>query len=117
MTVLYNAIKLLRPNVNFGIGNEDDWNTIQMADGSTRPTDSEINSIWEQASQNSALSVLREQRNQILIQSDWMANSDVTMSQEWRVYRQALRDITTQTPSLNENGQLTGITWPIAPND
>lgn len=29
---------------------------------------------------------------------------------EWQTYRQALRDITTQTPSLDENGQLTGIT-------
>lgn len=117
MTVLYNAIKLLRPNVNFGIGNEDDWNTIQMGDGSARPTDTEINSIWEQASQNSALSVLREQRNQILVQSDWMANSDVTMTEEWRIYRQALRDITTQTPALDENGNLTGINWPTAPTD
>lgn len=117
MTVLYNAIKLLRPNTNFGIGNEGDWNTIQMADGSARPTDTEINSVWEQASQNSALSVLREQRNQILSQSDWMANSDVTMTTEWQTYRQALRDITTQTPALDENGNLTGITWPTPPSN
>jgi len=59
---------------------------------------------------------LREQRNQLLQQSDWMANSDVTMSEEWRVYRQALRDLpNTQTPSLDENGQLTNITWPEKP--
>jgi hypothetical protein len=45
-----------------------------------------------------------------------MANSDVTMSEEWRVYRQALRDLpNTQTPSLDENGQLTNITWPEKP--
>ena len=58
---------------------------------------------------------LRIQRNQLLAQTDWMANSDVTMTEEWRVYRQALRDITTQTPSLDENGQLTGINWPTPP--
>ena len=60
---------------------------------------------------------LRIQRNQLLTQSDWMANSDVTMTEEWRLYRQALRDITTQTPALDENGNLTGITWPTAPTD
>ena len=64
-----------------------------------------------------AMTLLRIERNQILAQSDWMANSDVTMTEQWRVYRQALRDITTQTPSLDGNGNLTGITWPIPPTD
>lgn len=64
-----------------------------------------------------ALGELRAQRTIKLLESDWMANSDVAMTEEWRVYRQALRDITTQTPSLDENGQLTGITWPTPPND
>ena len=62
------------------------------------------------------LDIVRFQRNQLLQQSDWMANSDVTMTEEWRVYRQALRDLpNTQTPSLDENGQLTNITWPEKP--
>lgn len=65
----------------------------------------------------SAIEQLRHQRNQLLAQSDWMANSDVTMTEEWRLYRQSLRDITTQTPSLDENGNLTGIMWPVPPND
>lgn len=60
---------------------------------------------------------LRLERTRRLAQSDWMANSDVTMTEEWRLYRQALRDITTQTPSLDENGQLTGIIWPTPPTD
>jgi len=63
-----------------------------------------------------ALQFIRNYRNQLLTKSDWMANSDVTMSEEWRVYRQALRDLpNTQTPSLDENGQLTNITWPEKP--
>jgi hypothetical protein len=60
---------------------------------------------------------LRQKRNQLLQQSDWMAVSDRTMTQSQIDYRQALRDITTQTPSLDSNGQLTGITWPTPPND
>ena len=65
-----------------------------------------------------ATSRMRQQRNQLLAESDWMANSDVTMSEEWRVYRQALRDLpANSTPALDENGNLTGITWPIPPTD
>ena len=65
------------------------------------------------------LRLLRQQRNQLLAQSDWRMVSDYPGSNqtEWQTYRQALRDITTQTPSLDENGNLTGITWPTPPND
>jgi hypothetical protein len=63
-----------------------------------------------------AINLLRFKRNRLLAETDWMANSDVTMSEGWRVYRQALRDLpNTQTPSLDENGQLTNITWPEKP--
>lgn len=66
-----------------------------------------------------ALAVLRTIRNELLSSSDWRMASDYPGSNqaEWQTYRQALRDITTQTPSLDENGNLTGITWPTAPND
>ena len=30
----------------------------------------------------------------MLYETDWMANSDVTMSNDWKTYRQELRDIT-----------------------
>ena len=55
---------------------------------------------------------LRDQRNQLLAETDWMGNSDVTMSADWKTYRQALRDITTQTPS---DDTLSNITWPTKP--
>ena len=63
-----------------------------------------------------ALSFVRNYRTQLLAQTDWMANSDVTMTEEWRVYRQALRDLpANNTPSLDEDGNLTGVTWPTKP--
>ena len=37
---------------------------------------------------------LRFKRNNLLAETDWMANSDVTMSDEWKNYRTQLRDIT-----------------------
>ena len=53
--------------------------------------------------------LLREERNMRIAKSDWMANSDVTMSDEWRTYRQALRDITESATSLDD------VTWPTEP--
>ena len=49
---------------------------------------------WESKALDRALENLREKRNRLLAQTDWMANSDVTMSDEWKNYRQQLRDIT-----------------------
>ena len=54
--------------------------------------------------------LLREERNIRIAKSDWMANSDVTMSDEWKTYRQALRDITKSATSLDD------VTWPTEPS-
>ena len=40
-----------------------------------------------------SLSELRKLRNNLLFETDWLANSDVTMSDEWKTYRQELRDL------------------------
>ena len=56
--------------------------------------------------------LLREERNRRIALSDWMANSDVTMTDAWKTYRQALRDITKTTPA---DDALSNITWPTKP--
>ena len=53
--------------------------------------------------------VIRNQRSSLLAKCDWMALSDVTLSDEWKTYRQALRDVPTQSDPDN-------ITWPTEPN-
>ena len=35
----------------------------------------------------------REARDNLLAETDWMATSDYTMSDAWKTYRQALRDL------------------------
>ena len=64
---------------------------------------------------------LRQVRNEKLALTDWTQAIDSPLTDskkiEWQTYRQALRDITTQTPSLDSTGQLTGITWPTPPTD
>ena len=39
------------------------------------------------------MKMLRQQRNQKLSETDWMAYSDVKMTDDWKTYRQALRDL------------------------
>ena len=64
----------------------------------------------------SAQKRLRDIRNQKLAETDWMAGSDVTMSDAWKKYRKDLRDLpSTAKPKLDEKGQLTGVTWPTKP--
>ena len=53
---------------------------------------------------------IRNERNQLLSETDWMAGSDVTMSTAWRTYRQALRDVPSQEGFPNT------VTWPTKPS-
>ncbi len=52
---------------------------------------------------------IREIRNQILKETDWRASTDLTLSDDWKNYRQALRDVPTQSDPFN-------ITWPSSPS-
>ena len=48
---------------------------------------------WSDNAFNRAIAELRIKRNNLLFETDWMANSDVTMSDDWKTYRTALRDL------------------------
>jgi len=54
-------------------------------------------------------SQVRMERDMLLQQTDWRASSDLTLSDDWKDYRQALRDVPTQSDPFN-------ITWPTAPS-
>ena len=48
---------------------------------------------WSDGAFDRAILKLRIKRNRLLTETDWMANSDVTMSDDWKTYRQELRDL------------------------
>ena len=52
---------------------------------------------------------IREKRDALLAACDWMATSDLTMTDAWKAYRQALRDV----PSTESD--VDNITWPTEP--
>jgi len=51
---------------------------------------------------NIAIDNLRQKRNALLAETDWTANSDVTMSEAMATYRQALRNITSGLDTLEK---------------
>ena len=63
--------------------------------------------------------LLRKERNKRLAATDWRASSDLTLSTDWKTYRQSLRDLpASASPTLNSNGSLdlTSVTWPTEPS-
>jgi len=57
-----------------------------------------------------AFEKLREERNQLLNNTDWWASTDLSISEAQTAYRQALRDLPADTPDPAAN-----ITWPVEP--
>lgn len=109
------ALQSLRPGAEWVLReNHLEWlDSIQ-----TEPTEEEIQAKIAELTAAEPMRKLRQQRNQLLQQSDWMAVSDRVMTQAQIDYRQALRDLpANSTPALDENGQLTGVNWPTPPND
>lgn len=84
--------------------------------GGDKPSMDTFESYAQQDTDASVLEIVREQRNAKLALTDWRFRSDLTPSQEWIDYCQALRDLPSQSSNwvVNDNGDIT-ITWPTKP--
>ena len=63
--------------------------------------------------------LLRVERDRLLAETDWMANSDVTLADNWKTYRQQLRDLpASASPKLSADGSLdmSSVTFPTKPS-
>ena len=62
---------------------------------------------------------LRKQRDAKLAETDWTALADVTMADNMKTYRQALRDLPAhkdgKDASLASDGSLENVKWPLKP--
>ena len=80
------------------------------------PTQEQIDAKLEELRAAEPMRLLREERDRRISETDWWAGQDLTMTQEQKDYRQALRDLpSTASPSLDEQGNLTNVTWPTKP--
>ena len=93
MTDIIKSIKAINPNAEVTV-NADDINQITWLNGTTPIPKQDILDMLPQVELNMALESLRTKRNALLIETDYLALSDNTMTEEMKVYRQKLRDIT-----------------------
>lgn len=118
---IINAIERLYPNLVGGYidsSEEFSWSNLKFENGDLSDIDQvAIEAELENVYSEMAYYFLRIERDRQLKETDWMANSDVTMSDAWRDYRQALRDLPANSPNvaLDEQGNLINVTWPTKP--
>ena len=97
-----------------------EYDKLTWLDSSTKPTEAEIDAELIKINDAEPMRRLREERNRLLVESDWMAYPDSpTMSDAWKTYRQALRDLpASTTPVLDDNAPIgiTSVTWPTKPS-
>ena len=67
---------------------------------------------WANAAPARALADLRSRRNRLLAETDFYGNSDVTMSDDMKTYRQALRDLPAGKDTVDK---CKNATWPTKP--
>ena len=67
---------------------------------------------WANAAPARALAELRSRRNRLLAETDFYGNSDVTMSDDMKTYRQALRDLPAGKDTVEK---CENATWPTKP--
>ena len=85
----------------------------------TAPTWSELLAKVQELQAAEPLRQLRIQRNQLLTQTDWRMTTDYPYSDQsaWATYRTELRNLpATAEPTLDQNGNLTNVDWPTAPD-
>ena len=113
------ALLNLVPQAQWSISGES-YSGIQWSDSSiTKPTESTLITRVNELNAAEPLRLLRIERDKRLAACDWRASSDLTISNAWKTYRQALRDLpASATPKLDSRFELdlTSVTWPTQPS-
>ena len=95
------AIKKINPNAEFYI-NADDINQITWLNGTTPISKADIQAQLPTVELDIAIQNLRTKRNTLLAETDYLALSDQTLTDEQKKYRQDLRDITNGLTTVKE---------------
>ena len=105
--VIIQAINELVPNAQYVI--RGDFDGLEWMDDRTVPTESAVQTKYDELVAAEPLNALREERNRRLAETDWWGASDLTMTTDQENYRQALRDLT------NHYTDLDTVVWPTKP--
>ena len=113
------ALQALKPGAEWTLRGAD-YSGLEWLDSSqTKPTETEVNSKISELDNAEPMRLLRIERDIRIAKTDWRASSDLTLSDAWKTYRQALRDLPARaTPKLGSDYELdlTSVTWPTEPS-
>ena len=114
------ALASLAPNKAWSWSGSDLlYSDLKWLDSGAAPTESEIDTEVTKLNDAEPMRLLRVERDTRLSACDWRASSDLTLSDDWKTYRQSLRDLpASTTPKLDANGNLdmTSVTFPTEPS-
>jgi len=115
MNFLIEAINFFTPNAVVSLS---ETKIVEWHDSRPQPTEAEIQAKIAELEAAEPLRLLRIERNRLLQETDWRFRSDLTPSQAWYEYCQALRDLPVNSePQLDEFGNLTNVNWPTPPEN
>ena len=124
--MLAQVLEIITPGVSY-TSDGTTWESVVFDDDNfAKPHDEMYESAlykltYTEEARILAFNKLREERNVLLDKSDKYMTKDYPHTleldiQNWVEYRQALRDLPmTARPILYEDGNLTGVEWPVAP--
>ena len=108
------------PGTKWKMEDASDYQTLEWYDEVIeKPLQDHLDAKIRELQQLAPYRLLRIERDLRLQNTDWRASSDLTISNDWKAYRQDLRDLPAQqTPKLDSNGELdsTSISWPPEPS-
>ena len=113
------ALQSLKPGAQWVLRGTEYSGLTWLDSKQTQPTETEVNSKISELDRAEPMRLLRIERDARIAKTDWRGNSDLTMSDAWKTYRQALRDLpASASPSLDSNYDLdlTSVTWPTEPS-
>ena len=99
--------------------NASDYDTLEWYDETSKPSKDDLDTKLTELQNAEPMRILRIERDRRIAKTDWRASVDLTISNDWKAYRQDLRDLPAQqTPKLLSNGQLdpSSISWPPEPS-
>ena len=101
------ALQVLKPGAQWTLRGDDISGLEWLDSNQTQQTETEVNSKISELDNAEAMRLLRVERDIRIAKTDWRASSDLTLSDAWKTYRQALRDLpASATPKLNSQYEL-----------
>ena len=111
------ALQALKPGSQWVLRGTE-YSGLEWMDSGQQPTKTEVADKIAELDAAEPMRLLRIERNKKIAETDWRMLPDQTPSDDWRNYRQALRDLpASATPKLNSDYELdlTSVTWPTEP--